>query len=65
MNNSPKSNFLNMYIIGEGGSAAVAKHTAIDLTENTGVRALTASGSLMLVTFSNDYGYRDAFEKFV
>lgn len=58
-----KENNSIIYIIGNGGSAAVAEHTAIDFTKNTGLKALAISGSPMLTTFSNDYGYENVFKK--
>lgn len=44
-------------LIGNGGSAAIAEHMAIDFTRNAGLRAMAISSSPMLTTFSNDYGY--------
>lgn len=58
-----KENNSTIYIVGNGGSAAIAEHTAIDLTKNAGLRALAISGSPMLTTFSNDYGYENVFKK--
>jgi len=52
-----------IYFIGNGGSAAIAEHAAIDLTKNAGLKALAVSGSPMLTTFSNDYGYENVFKK--
>lgn len=52
-----------IYLIGNGGSSAVAEHMAIDLTKNAGLKALAISGSPMLTTFSNDYGYENVFKK--
>src|SRR3989339_455841 len=52
-----------IYIIGNGGSAAIAEHMAIDLTKNAGLKAMAISGSPMLTTFSNDYGYENVFRK--
>lgn len=54
-----------VYIIGNGGSAAVAEHIAIDLTKNAGLKALAVSGTPMLTTFSNDYGYENVFKKYI
>jgi len=54
-----------IYLIGNGGSSAIAEHMAIDLTKNAGLRALAVSGSPMLTTFSNDYGYENVFQKAV
>ncbi len=52
-----------IYIIGNGGSSAVAEHMAIDLTKNAGLKSMAISGSPMLTTFSNDYGYENVFKK--
>lgn len=52
-----------IFLIGNGGSCAIAEHMAIDLTKNAGLRAMTLSSSSMLTTFSNDYGYERVFEK--
>ncbi len=52
-----------IYLIGNGGSSAIAEHMAIDLTKNAGLRAMAISGSPMLTTFSNDYGYEKVFQK--
>ena len=60
-----KDNNATIYLIGNGGSAAVAEHMAIDLTKNAGLRALAVSGSPMITTFSNDYGYENVFSKAV
>lgn len=54
---------VRIYLIGNGGSAAIAEHMAIDLTKNAGLRAIAISGSPMLTTFSNDYGYERVFQK--
>ncbi|MCK4819160.1 SIS domain-containing protein [bacterium] len=58
-----KSRTSTIYLIGNGGSAAIAEHMAIDLTKNAGLRAMALSGSPMLTTFSNDYGYENVFQK--
>lgn len=50
-------------LVGNGGSSAVAEHMAIDFIKNVGLQALTISGSPMLTTFSNDYGYEKVFQK--
>lgn len=60
---STKQNNSTIYIIGNGGSAAIAEHAAIDFTKNAGLKALAVSGSPMLTTFSNDYGYENVFKK--
>lgn len=58
-----KSMGSTIYLVGNGGSAAIAEHMAIDLTKNAGLRAMAISGTPMLTTFSNDYGYERVFEK--
>jgi len=62
---STSGNGSTIYVIGNGGSAAVAEHTAIDLTKNAGLKALAISGSPMLTTFANDYGYENIFRKYI
>ena len=52
-----------VYLIGNGGSSAIAEHMAIDLTKNAGLRAMAFSGSPLLTTLSNDYGYERVFQK--
>ncbi|MDD4294165.1 MAG: SIS domain-containing protein, partial [Candidatus Omnitrophica bacterium] len=54
-----------IYLIGNGGSASVAEHIAIDLTKNAGLKAMGVSGAPMLTTFANDYGYENVFKKFI
>lgn len=52
-----------IFLIGNGGSAAIAEHIAIDLTKNAGLCAMAISGTPLLTTFSNDYGYDKVFQK--
>jgi len=52
-----------IYLVGNGGSSAIAEHMAIDLTKNAGLRAIAISGSPMLTTFANDFGYEKVFQK--
>ena len=58
-----KNKKTTIFLVGNGGSSAIAEHMAIDLTKNAGLRALAISGSPMLTTFSNDYGYEKVFQK--
>lgn len=46
-----------LLIAGNGGSAAMADHAAVDFTKQAGVRAMSFSAPGMLTAFSNDYGY--------
>lgn len=46
-------------IVGNGGSAAIASHIAIDLTKNAGFVARTFSDAAEITCLSNDYGFDD------
>jgi D-sedoheptulose 7-phosphate isomerase len=50
-----------VYLVGNGGSAAVASHAATDFFNTGGMRALTLHDPSTLTCFSNDYGYENAF----
>ena len=52
-----------VFLVGNGGSAGIAEHMAIDLTKNAGLRAMTISGTPMLTTFANDFGYEQVYAK--
>lgn len=52
-----------LLFIGNGGSAAIASHMAIDFWKNAAIRALAFNDSSLLTCISNDYGYRHVFEK--
>ena len=44
-------------VVGNGGSAAIASHVAIDLTKSAGIRTVNFNESSLLTCFANDYGY--------
>lgn len=46
-------------LVGNGGSAAIASHVAVDLTKAAGVRASNFNESSLLTCFSNDFGYEN------
>jgi D-sedoheptulose 7-phosphate isomerase len=50
-------------LIGNGGSAAIASHVAIDLSKNAHTRAVTFNDAATLTCLSNDYGYEEVFAK--
>lgn len=52
-----------LLFIGNGASASIASHIAVDFSKNAGIRALTFNDSSLLTCISNDYGYRHVFEK--
>ena len=52
-----------IFIVGNGGSAAIASHAAIDLTKAANIPATTFNDSSLLTCFANDYGYEYWVEK--
>jgi len=50
-------------IIGNGGSAGIASHTAIDFSKNAALRALALNDSSALTCLGNDFGYEFVFSK--
>jgi len=42
---------------GNGGSATMASHIAVDLTKNAGIRAVTFNEYDLITTLANDYGF--------
>ncbi len=49
--------------IGNGGSAAIASHMAVDFWKNGGIKAMAFNDSSGLTCIGNDYGYSHVFEK--
>lgn len=60
---SSRSNAQKIYLIGNGGSAGIAEHMAVDLTKNAKLAATTFSGSPILTALANDYGYDQVFSR--
>ena len=50
------SNF-KVYIIGNGGSAAIASHVSVDLTKACRIPSTNFNEVDLITCFSNDYGY--------
>lgn len=50
-------------LVGNGGSAAIASHQALDFWNAGGIKAMSFSDSAQLTCLSNDYGYENAFKK--
>ncbi len=46
-------------LVGNGGSAAMASHVAVDLTKVAGVRAVNFNEASLITCFANDYGYEN------
>ncbi|MEK6582119.1 MAG: SIS domain-containing protein [Nitrospirota bacterium] len=49
--------------IGNGGSAAISSHMAVDFWKNGGMKALSFNDGPQLTCIGNDYGYKHVFEK--
>lgn len=49
--------------IGNGGSAAIASHMAIDFWKNGGIRAICFNEGSLLTCIGNDYGYHEIFAR--
>ena len=58
-----KSSGKKIIVVGNGGSAAMASHVAVDLTKAAGCRAVTFNEADLLTCFANDYGYENWVEK--
>ena len=52
-----------MMFIGNGGSAAIASHMAIDFTKNGGMPALCFNDGAALTCLGNDFGYEEVFAR--
>ena len=50
-------------IAGNGGSAAIASHCAVDLTKNAGVRSISFNDADLITCFANDFGYERWVQK--
>ena len=44
-------------VVGNGGSAAMASHVAVDFTKAAGMRAINFNEADLITCFANDYGY--------
>ena len=52
-------------VSGNGGSAAIAGHIAVDFTKQAGIRTVNFNEPNLITCFANDYGYERVFEKAV
>lgn len=48
---------------GNGGSAAIASHCAVDFTKCAGIRCVNFNEADLITCFSNDYGYENWLRK--
>lgn len=58
-----RANNGSVYVIGNGGSAAVASHAVIDLINVAKLRAFTLHEPSVLTCIVNDYGYENAYSR--
>jgi len=49
--------------IGNGGSAAISSHLAVDYMKNGGLRATALNDAPLLTALGNDYGYETVFAR--
>lgn len=55
----------NVFIFGNGGSASIADHIQLDLSNKCDVRSYTYNSPGLITCFSNDYGFKFAIRKFL
>jgi len=48
-----------IFIVGNGGSASIAEHSAVDFTNVLKVRCQAFTNPSLITCFSNDYGYEN------
>jgi len=53
----------NVYLIGNGGSAAIVSHAKTDLMNVGKIKAITLHESAIMTCLSNDYGYENVFSR--
>ncbi len=60
-----EENQSSLYLIGNGGSAAVASHMTNDFCNTAGLRANTIHDTALLTCYTNDYGYENAYSMLI
>ena len=50
-------------LAGNGGSAAIASHAALDFTKAAGIKSICFNESSLITCFGNDYGYENWIQK--
>jgi D-sedoheptulose 7-phosphate isomerase len=58
-----RSNRGRLYIIGNGGSSAIAAHAVNDFVNMTRINAHTLHDPALLTCMANDYGYENAYAR--
>lgn len=52
-----------LIFVGNGGSAAIASHQAVDFWKNGGIKAITFNEASLLTCIGNDCGYENVFSE--
>jgi D-sedoheptulose 7-phosphate isomerase len=60
-----KNNNDKIILLGNGGSSSICSHIAQDYTKVLGKNALTFSDASRLTCYANDYGWDNAYSKFL
>ena len=60
-----KNNEKKVIVAGNGGSAAMSSHVAVDFTKQGGIRTVNFNETDLITCFANDYGYEHWVEKAV
>ena len=55
----------SIFIVGNGGSCAIAEHISTDLNKRCKVKALTLSNNSLLTALTNDYGQDNMFAEWM
>jgi len=58
-----RANGDKLMFVGNGGSAAIASHMAIDYSKNGGVRSVAFNDAAALTCLANDFGYENVFSE--
>ena len=54
-----------VHIFGNGGSATIASHFSMDLTNNSNIKCLNYNDSAIITCFSNDFKYENWIAKVI
>ena len=52
-----------LFIIGNGGSAAISSHVSVDMSKNLKMSAMCFSDADLITCFANDYGYENWYKE--
>lgn len=58
-----RTNGKKIIMAGNGGSAAIASHCAVDFTKCAGIRCVNFNEADLITCFANDYGYEQWVKK--